>query len=145
MQYIIFGVIIVALIGMSIFNSRQRKKQQSQEQDKKNRICPGTTIITIGGIMGTVVSVDLVEKSYVLDSQGSLLKMDMRSIYQMQLPAEVEAQIAAEAAAEVARKEAEKAAKKAAKKAGKKKVETKVEEVVESKEEVKAEEENKAE
>lgn len=125
-MYIIFGVIIVALIGMSIFNSNQRKKQQAQEQDKRNRICAGTTIITIGGIMGTVVSVDLVEKTYVLDSQGSLLKMDMRSIYQMQLPAEVEAQIAAEAAQEVARKEAEKRAKKEMKKA--KKVEAPVSE-----------------
>lgn len=138
-MYIIFGVIIVALIGMSIFNSKQRKKQQAQEQDRRNRLCAGTTIITIGGIMGTVVSVDLVEKTYVLDSQGSLLKMDMRSIYQMQLPAEVEAQIAADAANEVARKEAEKKAKKEMKKA--KKVEAPVEEPAK---EV-TEEENKAE
>lgn len=135
-MYIIFGVLIVALIGMSIFNNKQRKKQQTQEQDKRNRICPGTTIITIGGIVGSVVSVDLNEKTYVLDSQGSLLKMDMRSIYQMQLPAEVEAQIAAEAAAEVARKEAEKNAKKQMKKG--KKVEAPVEEPA-------TQEENKAE
>ncbi len=140
-MYIIFGVIIVALIGMSIFNNKQRKKQQAQEQDKRNRICAGTTIITIGGIMGTVVSVDLVEKTYVLDSQGSLLKMDMRSIYQMQLPAEVEAQIAAEASAEVARKEAEKNAKKQMKKS--KKVEAPVEEP--KTEEIATEKENVAE
>ncbi|MBE5744443.1 MAG: hypothetical protein E7358_07050 [Clostridiales bacterium] len=138
-MYIIFGVIIVGLIGMSVFNNKQRKKQQAQEQDRRNRICAGTTIITIGGIMGTVVSVDLVEKTYVLDSQGSLLKMDMRSIYQMQLPAEVEAQIAAEAAQEVARKEAEKKARKDMKKS--KKVEAPVEEPAQ---EV-IEEENKAE
>lgn len=96
-MYIIFGVLIVGLIGMSVFQNKQRKKQAVQEQEKKSRICAGTKVITIGGIIGNVVSVDHNERSFVLESNGSLIKFDMRSIYQMQLPAEVEAQIAAEA------------------------------------------------
>ena len=57
---IIFGVLIIGLIAMSFFQNKQRKKQAVQEQEKKSRICAGTKIITIGGIMGVVVSVDLV-------------------------------------------------------------------------------------
>lgn len=114
-MYIIFGVLIVGLIAMSVFQNKQRKKQATQEQEKKSRICAGTTVITIGGIIGNVISVDHNEKSFVLETNGSLIKFDMRAIYQMQLPPEVEAKIAAEAAALVAAQEAAKAQKKAKK------------------------------
>ncbi len=127
-MYIIFGVLIVGLIGMSVFQNKQRKKQAVQEQEKKSRICAGTKVITIGGIIGNVVSVDHNERSFVLESNGSLIKFDMRSIYQMQLPAEVEAQIAAEA--QLAAAQAQKKVKA---------VEPAVEEPVEEKAEEKAE------
>ncbi|MBQ3234846.1 MAG: preprotein translocase subunit YajC [Clostridia bacterium] len=136
---IIFGLLIVGLIAMSAFQNKQRKKQANQEQEKRNRICAGTTVITIGGIMGTVVSVDLDEKSFVLETNGTLIKFDMRAIYQMQLPAEVEAKIAAEAAALVAAQEAAKAQKKAQKKAKSAPAPEKKEEIAEEKAEEKAE------
>lgn len=91
-MYIVFGIIIVAFIGMSFFQNKQRKKQQAADQEKKSKLCSGTKITTIGGIIGTIVSVDQDEKTFVLDSEGSLIKFDMRSIYQMQLPEEVAAQ-----------------------------------------------------
>ena len=117
MMYFIFGVLIIGLIAMSFFQNKQRKKQAVQEQEKKSRICAGTKIITIGGIMGVVVSVDLEEKSFVLETNGSLIKFDMRAIYQMQLPPEVEAKIAQEQAALIAAQEAAKAQKKVKKSA----------------------------
>ena len=85
-MYIIFGVIILAFIGMSVFQNKQRKKQAAEDQERKSKLCVGTKIITIGGIMGTVVSVNHEENSFVLESEGSNIKLDKRSIYQMQLP-----------------------------------------------------------
>jgi len=134
-MYIIFGVLIIGLIAMSVFQNKQRKTQANQEQERRNRICAGTTVITIGGIMGTVVSVDQTEKSFVLETNGTLIKFDMRAIYQMQLPPEVEAKIAQEAAALLAAQEAAKAQKKAQRKSksAPAPVEEKVEEVKEEK------------
>ena len=85
-MYIVFGIIIIAFIGMTIFQNKQRKKQQQADQEKKSKLCKGTKIVTIGGIIGTIVSVDQNDKTFVLDSEGSLMKFDMRAIYQMQLP-----------------------------------------------------------
>lgn len=90
-MYIIFGVIILAFIGMSVFQNKQRKKQAAEDQERKSKLCVGTKIITIGGIMGTVVSVNHEENSFVLESEGSNIKLDKRSIYQMQLPEGAEA------------------------------------------------------
>ena len=84
--YIILGVIAVLFIAMSVFNNKQRKKQMAQEQAKKDSLCPDTKIITIGGIIGTVVSVDHEENTFVMVSEGSTLKFDKRAIYQMTLP-----------------------------------------------------------
>ena len=85
-SYILIGVIILAFIAFSIYQNRQRKKQQAKDQEQKSKLCAGTTVITIGGVMGTVVSVNHDENSFVLDSQGSLIKFDKRAIYQMELP-----------------------------------------------------------
>ncbi len=86
MTYVIFGVIIVALIVMYVYQSKQRKKQMAEDAERKSKLCEGTIVITIGGIMGTVVSVNNEENSFVLESEGNKIKFDKRSIYQMQLP-----------------------------------------------------------
>ena len=87
---IILGVLIVAFIVMSAVQSKNRKKQMAEDQAKKDKLCAGTTIITIGGIMGRVVSVNHDESTFVLDTEGTKIKFDKRAIYQMQLPKKVE-------------------------------------------------------
>ena len=89
---IIFAVIIVVIIVMSVVQNKQRKKQMAEDQERKSKLCEGTKVITIGGIMGTVVSVNHEENTFVLESEGSVLKFDKRAIYQMQLPEGVETQ-----------------------------------------------------
>ena len=89
---IIFAVIIVVIIVMSVVQNKQRKKQMAEDQERKSKLCVGTKVITIGGIMGTVVSVNHEENTFVLESEGSVLKFDKRAIYQMQLPEGVETQ-----------------------------------------------------
>ena len=83
---IVLGVIIIAFIGMSIYNNKQKKKQMAEEQKKKDSLCKGTKIITIGGIVGKVVSVDHEKSTFVLETEGSKIKFDKRAIYQMELP-----------------------------------------------------------
>lgn len=76
----------VLIIVMSVINNKKRKKQMVEEQETRDRLCPGTTIITIGGIWGTVVSVDHEESTFVMESEGTNLKFDKRAIYKMTLP-----------------------------------------------------------
>ena len=98
------AVLLVIFIVMSVVQNKQRKKQMAEEQEKKDRLCAGTTVITIGGVMGTVESVNDDDNSFVLNTAGTIMKFDKRAIYQMTLPEEVQKQIDAEKAAEAERK-----------------------------------------
>ena len=77
---------VVIIVVMSVINNKKRKKQMVEDQERKDRLCKGTTIITIGGIWGTVVSVNNEENTFVMESEGTLLKFDKRAIYSMTLP-----------------------------------------------------------
>ena len=88
-MYIFLGIIIVAFIVMSVFQNKNRKKQAAEDQARKDKLCSGTVVITIGGIMGRVVSVNHEESSFVLETEGTKIKFDKRAIYQMQLPKKV--------------------------------------------------------
>ena len=84
MTYVFIGVVIVAVIAYMIFSSKQRKKQVEEDRKKKDAICAGTKVITIGGIVGTVVAVE--DAEFLLSSEGSVIRLDKRAIYQMELP-----------------------------------------------------------
>lgn len=84
--FIFLGVVVVLFIVMMIFNSRQRKKQMAEDQKKKDSLCKGTKVITIGGIVGKVVSVDHEASTFVLATGNTEIELDKRSIYQMTLP-----------------------------------------------------------
>ena len=81
---------VVIIIVMSVINNKKRKQQVAQDQERKDRLCKGTTIITIGGIWGTVVSVNNEENTFVMESEGTLIKFDKRAIYSMTLPEEAQ-------------------------------------------------------
>ena len=90
--YIFLGVIVVLFVVMMVFNSKQRKKQMAEDQKRKDSLCKGTKVITIGGIVGTVVSVDHEASTFVLATGNAELVFDKRAIYQMTLPEKVEKQ-----------------------------------------------------
>ena len=83
---IILGVVAILFIFMTINNSKQRKKQMAEDQKKKDSLCKGTKITTIGGVIGVVVSVDHENNTFVLNSEGNNIKFDKRAIYYMELP-----------------------------------------------------------
>ncbi len=102
--------LVVIVIVMTVMNNRTRKKQAEEEQRKKDNLCPRTKVITIGGVVGEVVSVD--EAEFVLRTEDVNIRFDKRAIYQMVLPEDVQARLEEERKAELAAKEEEKKNKK---------------------------------
>lgn len=73
-------VIMVAMIGMMWWQSRKAKQQQAERQDFRTNLQPGTEVITIGGVIGKVVSVDTQYEEIVIDSEGSLIRFSFNAI-----------------------------------------------------------------
>lgn len=77
---VILIVVMVAMVGLMIWQSRNARKQESELRDFRESLEPGTEVITIGGIIGKVVSVDTQYEEIVIDSEGSLLRFAFRAV-----------------------------------------------------------------
>lgn len=90
--WIILGVFLVGLIVMNFLSNKKRKAQMEAEKEKRNAIKPGFKVMTIGGIVGTVVSVDDDANSFVLqtgtDENPNYIKFDKVAIYSSEDPNE---------------------------------------------------------
>lgn len=75
-----FIVILVVMIGLMFWQSKKAKQQQAEHKDFRSNLQPGTEIITIGGIIGKVVSVDTEYEEIVIDSEGSQLRFGFNAI-----------------------------------------------------------------
>ncbi|WP_314685879.1 preprotein translocase subunit YajC [uncultured Bifidobacterium sp.] len=73
-------VIVVMLAGMMFWQSHKAKQQQQKVKDFRESLQPGTEVITIGGVIGKVVSVDSRYEEIVIDSDGSVMRFTFRSI-----------------------------------------------------------------
>jgi len=73
-------VLIVVMFGMMFWQSKKAKQQQAERQDFRSNLQPGTEVITIGGIIGKVVSVDTEYEEIVVDSEGSQLRFGFNAI-----------------------------------------------------------------
>lgn len=91
-MWVILGVILVGFIVMNYFSSKKRKAQMEAEKEKRNAIKPGFKVMTIGGIVGTVVSVDDEANTFVLqtgsDENPNCIKFDKVAIYSSEDPNE---------------------------------------------------------
>ncbi len=65
-QFILIGVMIVAMVVMFIFTSRSNKKKEKEEKDMRDALQVGDEITTIGGIIGKIVSIK--EETLVLET-----------------------------------------------------------------------------
>ena len=86
-SYVVFGVLLVVIIGLFIFSSKRRKKQEQEAKDLIEAVKPGNKVKTIGGICGIVVEVDAEENTFVLEtgteqSGKCFIKFDKQAIYQ---------------------------------------------------------------
>lgn len=80
MDYMFPIVIIVVMFGMMFWQSKKAKQQQAERQDFRANLQPGTEVITIGGVIGKVVSVDTEYEEIVIDSEGSQIRFGFSAI-----------------------------------------------------------------
>lgn len=80
MDILFLVVLIVVMFGMMFWQSKKAKQQQAERQDFRSNMQPGTEVITIGGIIGKVVSVDTEYEEIVVDSEGSQLRFGFNAI-----------------------------------------------------------------
>lgn len=75
-----FIVLLIAMFGLMFWQSKKAKQQQAERKDFRSNLQPGTEIITIGGVIGKVVSVDNEYEEIVIDSEGSELRFGFNAI-----------------------------------------------------------------
>lgn len=80
MDILFLVVLIVVMFGMMFWQSKKAKQQQAERQNFRSILQPGTEVITIGGIIGKVVSVDTEYEEIVVDSEGSQLRFGFNAI-----------------------------------------------------------------
>ena len=80
MDILFLVVLIVVMFGMMFWQSKKAKQQQAERQDFRSNLQPGTEVITIGGIIVKVVSVDTEYEEIVVDSEGSQLRFGFNAI-----------------------------------------------------------------
>ena len=80
MDILFLVVLIVVMFGMMFWQSKKAKHQQAERQNFRSSLQPGTEVITIGGIIGKVVSVDTEYEEIVVDSEGSQLRFGFNAI-----------------------------------------------------------------
>ena len=88
--WVIFGVAIIAMIIMNHFSNKKRRAQMEAEKEKRNAIQAGYKVVTIGGIVGTVVEVNNEANTFVLKTGSeecpSYLTFDKVAIYTAEDP-----------------------------------------------------------
>ncbi len=80
MDLVIMIAILILLVVMMWWQSRKQKKQQQERKDFRANLQPGTEVITIGGVIGKVVSVDTEYEEIVIDSEGSNMRFTFNAI-----------------------------------------------------------------
>lgn len=73
-------VLVVVMGGMMWFQSKKNKERQQEVKDFRANLQPGTEVITIGQVIGKVVSVDQQYEEIVIDSEGSLMRFSFSGI-----------------------------------------------------------------
>ena len=86
-SYILIILVVVVLVAFFVWSTISNKKKQKQFNDTINAIKPGNKVKTIGGVCGTVVSINEGENTFVLktgDNEGEAcyITFDKQAIYQ---------------------------------------------------------------
>jgi preprotein translocase subunit YajC len=85
-SYLVMGLLIVAIIGLFVWQSISGKKKQKEAQQMVNSLKIGDRVKTIGGICGFVAEINDMENTFVLETgtenNKSYVKFDKGAIYQ---------------------------------------------------------------
>ncbi len=71
-----FLPLILILVFLYVFMLRPQKKREKETKDMRNNIAPGDELVTIGGIVGRVLSVK--EDSFVMYAGNDKTKMEFK-------------------------------------------------------------------
>ena len=85
-SYVVMAVLVVAIIGLFVWQSISNKKRQKEAQDMVSSLKIGDKVKTIGGICGYVAQINDSENTFVLETglegNKSYVKFDKGAIYQ---------------------------------------------------------------
>ena len=105
-SYVVMAVLVIAIIGLFVWQSITNKKRQKEAQDMVSSLKIGDKVKTIGGICGYVAQINDAENTFVLETglegNKSYVKFDKGAIYQTAPAKANESAPAAEPAAEEA-------------------------------------------
>ena len=83
---IIMGVLILAIIGLFVWQTISGKKKQKAAQEMVNTLKIGDRVKTIDGVCGFVAEINDAENTFVLETgtenEKSYVKFDKGAIYQ---------------------------------------------------------------
>ena len=80
MQFIIMMVVIFAI--MWFFMIRPQQKKQKEIQNFRNSITVGSSVVTAGGLYGTVKSIDESDNTLMVEiARDVKVKVDRNSVY----------------------------------------------------------------
>lgn len=79
-QYGMLIFIIILFVGMYFISIRPQRKQQQKRQEMLKQMSKGDKVMTLGGIKGTVESIDRDSKEVVVDCDGIYLTFDLNFI-----------------------------------------------------------------
>ena len=83
---VILILLVVAVIGLFIWQSISSKKKQKEAQERVNKLKKGDRVKTIGGVCGFVHEINDAENTFVLETGSgeakSHVKFDKAAIYQ---------------------------------------------------------------
>lgn len=86
------GILIVLIVVFMIFNARSKKKNKAAQDEMFKSYIPGSIVTTIGGIVGTIVSVDEINETFVVETgegdNKTTMKFLKKAVYKIERPEE---------------------------------------------------------
>ena len=90
--WVMLGILIVLIVVFMIFNARSKKKNKAAQDEMFKSYIPGSIVTTIGGIVGTIVSVDEINETFVVETgegdNKTTMKFLEKAVYKIERPEE---------------------------------------------------------
>ena len=90
--WVMLGILIVLIVVFMIFNARSKKKNKAAQDEMFKSYIPGSIVTTIGGIVGTIVRVDEINETFVVETgegdNKTTMKFLKKAVYKIERPEE---------------------------------------------------------
>lgn len=90
--WVMLGILVVLIVVFMIFNARSKKNNKAAQDEMFKSYVPGSIVTTIGGIVGTIVSVDDINETFVMETgmgdSKTTMKFLKKAVYKIERPEE---------------------------------------------------------